>query len=65
MTVQLTLVEVQVAVADYLRRRGVIVEDADQVQFIHLGPHGERMNFVGVTLAVVVNDVKLPEGPYR
>ena len=66
MTVQLSLAEVQVAVAEYLRKRGAVVEDADQVQFIHLGRHGERMNFVGVTLAVTVRDVKLPEGgPYR
>ena len=65
MTVQLDLGEVQTAVAEYLRKRGAIVEDANQVQFVHLGPNGERMSFVGLTLAIVVSDVKLPEGPYR
>jgi len=65
MTVQLSLSEVQVAVADYLRKRGVIVEDADQVQLVNFSAHTGYVNIANVTPMVVVRDAKLPEGPYR
>jgi len=66
MTVQLSLSEVQVAVADYLRKRGVVVEDADQVQLVNFSTHTGYVNIAHVTPMVVVRDAKLPEGgPYR
>jgi hypothetical protein len=66
MTVQLSLSEVQVAVADYLRKRGAVVEDADQVHLEIIDRAGTRLNIVGAAPTVVVYNVKLPEGgPYR
>jgi len=64
-TVQLSLAEVQVAVADYLRKRGAIVDDADQVQLLIVSAVGTRMSITGATPVVEVVNVKLPEGPYR
>lgn len=65
MTVQLSLTEVQVAVTDYLRKRGVIVDDADQVKLVNFSTHTGYVNIANVTPMVVVHDAKLPETPYR
>ena len=66
MTVQLSLSEVQVAVADYLRKRGAIVEDAEQVQIVNIRVDGTHMSIAGVSPTVIVPNVKLPDGgPYR
>lgn len=65
MTVQLNLSEVQVAIAEYLRKRGLVVEDADQVKLVNFSAHTGYVNIANVTPMVVVHDAKLPEGPYR
>jgi hypothetical protein len=65
MTVQLSLSEVQVAVAEYLRKRGMVIEDADQVQLVNFSTHTGYVNIANVTPMVVVQDAKLPDGPYR
>jgi hypothetical protein len=63
---QLDTSEVQAAVTDYLRRRGVIIEDASQVRLQIVNHTGERLNIVGCSVVVVANNVKLPdEGPQR
>jgi hypothetical protein len=66
MTMQLDTSEVQVAITEYLRKRGVIVENTQQVQLEIINHRGERLNVVGCAAVVVANNVKLPdEGPYR
>lgn len=63
MVVILSLTEVQIAVADYLRKKGLIVDDAEQVQLMNFSQNfGGFTSIVGVTPTVVVNGVKLPEG---
>jgi hypothetical protein len=66
-TVQLSLSEIQVAVAEYLRKRGAVVEDVEQVQLVNYSANqGGYVNIANVTPIVVVVNVKLPEGgPYR
>lgn len=66
MNMQLDASEVQAAVTEYLRRRGVVVGDTRQVQLEIVDPSGARMKILGCSAVVVVNNVKLPEGgPYR
>lgn len=67
MTVLLSLTEVQIAVADYLRKKGLIVNDAEQVQLrTWSNNYNSFTNIVGCVPVVVVENVKLPEGgPYR
>lgn len=67
MTVQLNLSEVQVAVADYLRKRGAIVDDVSEVQLVNFSHNrGGYVNIVGVEPVVVVTGVTFSEGgPYR
>jgi hypothetical protein len=63
---QLSLNEIQVAVAEYLRKRGAVVEDVNQVQLCYIRVDGTRVNLASWTPVVIVHDVKLPEGnPYR
>ena len=63
---QLDTNEVQVAITEYLRKRGVIVEDTRQVRLDILNHTGERLNIAGCSVVIVANNVKLPEGgPYR
>lgn len=66
MNVQLDMNEVQAAITDYLRKRGVIIEDASQVQLAIVDSTGSHLKIVGCSPIVVANNVKLPEGgPYR
>lgn len=67
MIVQLSLSQVQVAVADYLRKRGVIVDDADRIQLEIVRHDGARISVVGATPVVIAYDVEFPpdDGPYR
>lgn len=65
MNMQLDTSEVQVAITEYLRKRGVIVEDTQQVRLEIINHQGSRMEIVGCAAVVVANNVKLPEGPYR
>ena len=62
MTMQLDLHEVQIAVTEYLRKRGVIVEHEQQVQLGIVNGVGERLSIAGCAAVVVAYDVKLPEG---
>lgn len=62
---QLDTSEVQVAVTEYLRKRGVIVEDSQQVSLLIINHTGERINLAGCAAVVVANNVKLPAEPYR
>jgi hypothetical protein len=64
-TVQLSLSEVQVAIAEYLRKRGAVVEDVEQVQLVNYSGHTGYVTIANVTPMVVVQNVKLPDGPYR
>ena len=63
--IQLDKSEVQEAVAEYLRKRGVVIDSDRQVQMAILNPAGARMDIVGCFPVVVVTDVKLPSEPYR
>lgn len=66
MNMQLDTSEVQEAVTDYLRKRGVVIEDPRQVQLDIVGRGGGSINIVGCSPVVVVVGAKLPEGgPYR
>jgi hypothetical protein len=66
MNMQLDTSEVQEAVTEYLRKRGVLVEDVQQVQLQIVERSGLRMNIVGCSAVVIAYNVKLPEGgPYR
>jgi hypothetical protein len=66
MIMQLDTSEVQTAITEYLRKRGVIIEDPRQVHLSIISQHGEHRNIVGCSPVVVVLDAKLPaEGPYR
>ena len=63
---QLDTTEVQVAITEYLRKRGVIVEDTQQVQLEIINHRGERLNIAGCAAVVTASNVKLlDEGPYR
>lgn len=63
---QLDLHEVQTAVTEYLRKRGVIVEHERQVRLDIVNSSGARLDIVGCSAVVVASNVKLPEGgPYR
>ncbi len=62
MTMQLDLTDVQAAVAEYLRARGVVVADAQQVQLAIVDRSGQRMSIVGCTPVVLAIDVNLGEG---
>lgn len=64
MNMQLDTSEVRVAVTEYLRKRGVVVEDPQQVLIgIIKTASGERIDIVGCSPSVVATNVKLPEGP--
>lgn len=67
MTVLLDRKEVQIAVADYLRKKGLIIDDADQVELrIWSNNYNSFTNIIGAVPVIVVEGVKLPEGgPYR
>ncbi len=67
MIMQLDLWQVQVAVAEYLRKAGVIIGDAKNVRLEIRDRSGARMSIAGCEPVVVVYDVELPEsdGPYR
>ena len=66
MNMQLDASEVQAAVTDYLRKRGVVIEDARQVQLVIINASGTRMDIVGCSPVVVAHNVTLPAGgPYR
>lgn len=66
MNMQLDTSEVQAAVTDYLRKRGVVIEDAHQVHLAIVNHTGGQLDIVGCAPVVVVTNVKLPEGgPYR
>ena len=66
MNMQLDTSEVQAAVTDYLRNRGVVIEDPRQVRLEIIDPHGGRMSIAGYSPVVFAHNVQLPEGgPYR
>ena len=66
MNMQLDTDEVQAAVTDYLRKRGVVIKDALQVHLAIVSHTGGRIEIVGCSPVVLVTNVKLPEGgPYR
>lgn len=66
MNMQLDTGEVQVAVAEYLRKRGVTIEDPQQVLIgIAKTVSGERIDIVGCAPIVVAINVQLPAEPYR
>ena len=66
MNMQLDTNEVQVAIVEYLRRRGMIVEDTQQVQLEIRNHRNARFNITGWSATWVASNVKLPEGgPYR
>lgn len=62
---QLDRGEVQTAITEYLRKRGVAVDDTEQVQLAIVDRQGQRIDIVGCSPVVTVYNVKLPEGPYR
>lgn len=62
---QLDTNEVQVAITEYLRKRGAIIDNEQQVQLAVLDRQGQRIEIVGCTPVVVVYNAKLSEGPYR
>lgn len=59
---QLDTSEVQIAITEYLRKRGVIVEDTQQVRLEIVNHQGARIEIVGCAAVVVATNVKLPEG---
>ena len=61
MNVQLGTSEVQTAVAEYLRRRGMVIDDIRQVRLEIVNGSGERLSIAGCAPIVVAYDVKLPE----
>jgi acyl-CoA thioesterase FadM len=80
MNMQLDTIEVQAAVTEYLRKRGVVIDDARQVQLeiasasgariqVQLeiaSASGARISIAGYAPVVVAHNVTLPEGgPYR
>ena len=66
MNMQLDTSEVQAAVTDYLRKRGVVIEDARQVHLAIVDAAGTRIRIAGCSPVVVAHNVTLPEGaPYR
>lgn len=67
MIMQLSLGQVQVAIADYLRKRGVIVDDAERIQLEIVRHDGARISIVGAIPVVIAYDVEFPpsDGPYR
>lgn len=66
MDMQLDTAEVQTAITEYLRRRGVTVADARQVNLVIVNHRGERISLAGCAPAVVAINVQLPDGePYR
>jgi hypothetical protein len=63
---QLDLHEVQVAITEYLRKRGVTIEHPQQVRLDIVNSTGTRMDIVGCAAVVVAQNVTLPEGgPFR
>ena len=62
---QLDTSEVQIAVTEYLRKRGVVVDDPRQVRLDIIDPSGTRLNIVGCSPVVVAQNVQLPSEPYR
>ena len=66
MNVQLDTREVQVAITEYLRARGMIIEDVQQVQIgIVKRDSGEQILIANCAPAVFVDNIKLPAEPYR
>ena len=66
MNMQLDTSEVQIAVTEYLRKRGVVIEDPRQVLIgIAKIVSGERIDIVGCAPIVIASNVKLPAEPYR
>jgi hypothetical protein len=65
MNMQLDTSEVQEAVTEYLRKRGVVVEDARQVRLEIVDRSGARMNIVGCSAVVVAGNAKLRQEPYQ
>ena len=66
MNMQLDTSEVQAAITDYLRKRGVVVEDVRQVHLAIVNASGTRMDIVGCSPVVFALNVTVPEGgPYR
>ncbi len=67
MNVQLSLSEVQTAVAEYLRRRGVLVGAPERINVEIRDNSNARMNIAGCSAVVVAYEVEIPEpdGPYR
>lgn len=61
MTMQLDLPEVQAAIVEYLRARGITIDDAQQVQLAIIDHAGQRMNIVGCQPIVMAINVQLPE----
>lgn len=61
MTMQLDLPDVQAAIVEYLRARGITVDDAQQVQLAIIDQAGQRMNIVGCQPVVMALHVQLPE----
>ncbi len=65
MTVQLSSEEVQNAIAEYLRKHGVLGVDIKNIKLELRDQTGSRVHIQGYSLIVTAYDVKLPEGPYR
>jgi len=67
MHVQLSLSEVQEAVAEYLRKRGAIVTAPERIQVEIRNNTDARIDLVGARGVVIAYEVELPvpEGPYR
>lgn len=65
MIVQLDTGEVQEAIVEYLRRRGVPIEDTRQIQLAIVDSKGTHLNIVGCSPVVMAYNVKFPDGPYR
>ena len=57
--------ELQTAVIEYLRRRGVVIQEDACVRLEIFDSVGGRFTFGGCAPAAVVYNVQLPEGPYR
>ena len=67
MIVQLSLKDVQIAVADYLRKRGVLVDDPERIQLEIRDRSNSRMSIAGCEAVVVAYEVEMPDpdGPHR